>query len=130
MIQCAGNVIDVEHTVVCVPSACQLDNVLRVSSQRAEWIRSFIISDGHDPTQRAARGRELASLIYHCHDCLPQARGLTHCRMSNLLTAGSQYFDQPLPQLEIDWESSSAHSHFFLERTLARRRNTQFWVSC
>jgi hypothetical protein len=33
-------------------------------------------------------------------------------------------FGQPLPQLAIDWEESSAHSHFFLERTPARRRNT------
>jgi pimeloyl-ACP methyl ester carboxylesterase len=33
-------------------------------------------------------------------------------------------FGQPLPQLAIDCEESSAHSHFFLERTPARRRNT------
>jgi hypothetical protein len=29
-----------------------------------------------------------------------------------------------LPQLAIDWEDSSADAYFFLERTLASRRNT------
>jgi hypothetical protein len=33
-------------------------------------------------------------------------------------------FGQPLPQLAIDCEESSANSHFFLERTPDRRRNT------
>src|SRR5262245_65565874 len=40
------------------------------------------------------------------------------------LLTNDKYFDQPLPQLAIDWESSSAHSCFFLERTLDRRRDT------
>jgi hypothetical protein len=37
----------------------------------------------------------------------------------------SSQFGQPLPQLAIDWEDSSADSHFFLERTPAGRRNTK-----
>jgi hypothetical protein len=37
-------------------------------------------------------------------------------------------FDQPLPQLAMDWESSSAHSHFFLESTLAHQRNTDILI--
>jgi hypothetical protein len=44
--------------------------------------------------------------------------------VAHLFIWNDKYFDQPLPQLAIDWESSSAHSYFFLERTLASRRNT------
>jgi hypothetical protein len=38
----------------------------------------------------------------------------------------SSQFGQPLPQLAIDWEDSSADAHFFLERAPADRRNTFF----
>jgi hypothetical protein len=34
----------------------------------------------------------------------------------------SSQFDQPLPQLAIDWEDSSADAHFFLERTPGKNK--------
>jgi hypothetical protein len=45
-------------------------------------------------------------------------------QVANLFTWDDEYFDQPLPQLAIDREGLSAHSHFFLEFAPARRRNT------
>src|SRR5215813_15403163 len=53
------------------------------------------------------------------------SRPLWPLLVAHLFIWNDKYFDQPLPQLEIDWESSSAHSYFFLERTPARRRNTE-----
>jgi hypothetical protein len=45
--------------------------------------------------------------------------------VAHLFIWNSSQFSQPLPQLAIDWEDSSADAHFFLERTPARRMNTE-----
>jgi hypothetical protein len=52
------------------------------------------------------------------------SRPLWPLLVAHLFIWNDKYFDQPLPQLAINWESSSAHSYFFLERTPAHRRNT------
>src|SRR5215813_6819856 len=41
--------------------------------------------------------------------------------VAHLFIWDDKYFDQPLPQLAIDWEDSSADAYFFLERTPAHR---------
>src|SRR5262245_27607487 len=57
-------------------------------------------------------------------DWCEESRPLWPWSVAHLFIWDDKYFDQPLPQLAIDWEDSSADAHFFLERTPARRRNT------
>src|SRR5262245_58530043 len=57
-------------------------------------------------------------------DWCEESRPLWPWSVAHLFIWDDKYFDQPLPQLAIDWEDSPAHAHFFLERTPARRRNT------
>src|SRR5262245_9908489 len=57
-------------------------------------------------------------------DWFEESRPLWPWSVAHLSIWDDKYFDQPLPQLAIDWEDSSADAHFFLERTPARRRNT------
>jgi len=52
------------------------------------------------------------------------SRPLWPLLVAHLFIWNDKYFDQPLPQLAIDWEDSSVDAHFFLERTPAHRRNT------
>src|SRR5262245_55802856 len=58
-------------------------------------------------------------------DWCEESRPLWPWSVAHLFIWDDKYFDQPLPQLAIDWEDSSADAHFFLERTPARRRNTK-----
>src|SRR5262249_46471666 len=43
---------------------------------------------------------------------------------AHLFSWNDSQYGQPLPQLALYWEESSADAHFFLEHTLAHRRNT------
>src|SRR5262249_5250342 len=57
-------------------------------------------------------------------DWFAESRPLLPWSVAHLFILNSSQFGQPLPQLAIDWEDSSADAHFFLERTPAHRRNT------
>src|SRR4030095_13893272 len=57
-------------------------------------------------------------------DWFAESRSLWPWSVAHLFIWNSSQFGQPLPQLAIDWEDSSADAHFFLERTPGRRRNT------
>src|ERR1700741_320661 len=58
-------------------------------------------------------------------DWFAESRSLWPWSVAHLFIWNSSQFGQPLPQLAIDWEDSSADAHFFLESTPAYRRNTQ-----
>src|SRR5215813_11259423 len=58
-------------------------------------------------------------------DWFAESRPLWPWSVAHLFIWNSSQFGQPLPQLAIDWEDSSADAHFFLERTPAHRRNTK-----
>jgi hypothetical protein len=50
-------------------------------------------------------------------DWFAESRSLWPWSVAHLFIWNSSQFGQPLPQLAIDWEDSSADAHFFLEST-------------
>src|SRR5215475_12310048 len=63
-------------------------------------------------------------------DWFEESRPLWPLSGAHLFIWNDKYFGKPLPQIAIDRERSWTPSHFFLQRTPARQRNTAKQPKC